>query len=182
MATLKNMTNFTSGAVLGGVIMSLAILALISAVGLVYLTKFAFTTQISDDEQTYCVSLTPTQLTLIKLTVVLQWIMLGIMTLSILGGVPVLGSKVKNTFNRGFGSVMLVGGLALIVLYYIGVAKLTKLAYKAQNSGDNYCIRMSKSDFVVCQIVVILMWGMVFRFVMTGGMRLAILATPTMKT
>lgn len=161
---------YLGGAVAGTLGVALVVLSLISTVGLVYITKFSFQGQQMNGS--HCVMLTQSQLQLVKMTVVLQWIFLALATLGLFGSIPIVVRKLAQpmvgegsrlSFKAGLGSVASLGMLGLLILYYYGVAKLTMLAFSSQAQGDMVCVQMSSSDFVVVQIVTVLMWASVFR-------------------
>ncbi len=82
------------------VILGLLVLSILSVVGLVYITQFAFKSKDMGKDQK-CIKLSSFKMKLARLTVVLLWIQIGLMVLGALAGALAgNGRRVRRILRR----------------------------------------------------------------------------------
>ncbi len=141
------------GATLGvvGFVLLIAFIALyvVDLIGLGYLTKFAYASKLSsnedkNEEASYCVEMPDWALSMTQVAIVLTWFSVILTPLAFL--------VYKNTFMK----VLAVG---LTIISIIGLVFLSKFSFGAKDVGGNVkCVKIKKWEMIMCQIAIVLLW------------------------
>ena len=120
---------------------------IINIIGYVNITKFAFSNNSS--AETRSINLTNTQMTFIRISVILQILsILGVFSNFLDGFRDKSKSKEINTFTT-----------LIYILYAIGLFFITKFAFGSTNNGDERIVDLTDTDMIFVKITAVMQWA-----------------------
>ncbi len=120
---------------------------IINIIGYVNITNFAFNN--SSNEHSRSINLTSTQMTFIRISVILQII-------TVLGVFSSYIDSFRNKENKVSTFTVL-----LYILYAIGLSFIAKFGFASRNNGDERTVDLTDAEIVFVKITAIMQWASV---------------------
>jgi hypothetical protein len=128
-------------------ILLLLTIQIINIIGYVNITNFAFNN--SSDEHSRSINLTSTQMTFIRISVILQII-------TVLGVFSYYVDGFRNKENKVSTFTIL-----LYILYAIGLSFIAKFSFASRNNGDERTVELTDTEIIFVKITAIMQWASV---------------------
>jgi hypothetical protein len=120
---------------------------IINIIGYVNITNFAFNN--SSDGDSKSINLTNTQMTFIRISVILQ-------ILTVLG---VFSSYLDGFRNKQKSKEVKTFTVLIYILYAVGLFFITKFGFGSTNNGDKRIVNLSDTDMIFVKITAIMQWA-----------------------
>ena len=129
------------------ILLLLLTIQIINIIGYVNITNFAFNN--SSNEHSRSINLTSTQMTFIRISVILQII-------TVLGVFSSYIDSFRNKENKVSTFTVL-----LYILYAIGLSFIAKFGFASRNNGDERTVDLTDAEIVFVKITAIMQWASV---------------------
>lgn len=131
------------------ILLLLLTIQIINIIGYVNITNFAFNN--SSNEHSRSINLTSTQMTFIRISVILQII-------TVLG---VFSSYLDGFRNKEKENKVSTFTVLLYILYAIGLSFIAKFGFASRNNGDERTVDLTDAEIVFVKITAIMQWASV---------------------
>ena len=130
------------------IILLVTSIQVINIFGFIGVTKLAFYNNTNSSTDTVSVSLTDTELTMLKISIVLQIISISSILVSYIEDIAGIQSNTKlGLFNAIF-----------YIVYFLGLVFVSKFAFTAESLGDNRSSNLTNAEMALIKIASVVQW------------------------